>query len=71
VAVAAAPHDVLDALPEEPDSPWVVELRELAEKGSELPAAARDAIRRVVEAIVHDGCSVWDAACAMKLLERL
>jgi hypothetical protein len=55
----------------EQDEAWLVELRSVVEAKPVLPLGARLALRRVVEAVVLEGCSPWQAAQAAALLRRL
>jgi hypothetical protein len=71
VVVSAVPHIRPDALSLEQDSPWLAELRGLAEASGDLPMGARDAVRQVVESILLDGCTPHDRAEARMLLKRL
>jgi hypothetical protein len=71
VAVAAAPHARLGALPLEQDSSWLAELHNITEASDDLPVAAREAVRRVIGSIMLEGCTPWDKAQARALLKRL
>ena len=55
----------------EVDDQWLAELRSVIESKQALPFNARCAIRRVVQALVLEGCSPWEAAQAEALLLRL
>ena len=71
VAVAVAPQARPDALEIEPDSPWLVELRDLTKASSDLSVGVRKAVRQVVTSIIREGCTPRENAQARALLERL
>ncbi len=71
VAVAAAPLSVLTPASVEEDGAWLVELRSIVEAEPLWPLNARRAIRRVVEAVVLEGCPPWQTTQAAALLQRL
>lgn len=71
MVVAAVRHVGLGALRIEPDSPWLVELRDINKAGYDLPAAVRKAVRQVVTSIIREGCTPRENAQARALLQRL
>jgi hypothetical protein len=50
------------------DEPWLAELRSIVESREAFSPDARRAVRRVVRAILLEGCSLRDAARAERLL---
>jgi hypothetical protein len=71
VVVAAAPLAVSTMLASvEVDDPWLAELRNIIEAKLALPLSARCAVGRVVQTLILEGCTPWQAAQAESLSLR-
>jgi hypothetical protein len=54
----------------EENDPWLGELRNIIEAKLALPLNARCAVGRVVQTLILEGCSPWQAAQAESLVLR-
>jgi hypothetical protein len=68
VVVSAAPLAISWSASVEADEPWLAELQSIVESRDAFSPDARRAVRRVVRAILLEGCSLRDAAQAERLL---